>query len=123
MAIIHIEGMHFYAYHGCFKEEQVVGTDFSVDILLTIDTSVAQQSDNLADTIDYQTIYQIVKREMMIKAKLIEHLAHRILSAVTAQYIAITFGQVAIRKLNPPLGGKMDAVNIIITTDDLPKPS
>ena len=31
MSMIAIEGMEFYSYHGCFKEEKEIGTHFIVD--------------------------------------------------------------------------------------------
>ena len=34
MSQISIEGMEFFAYHGCFAEEQIIGTKFLVDLFL-----------------------------------------------------------------------------------------
>jgi len=78
MAIISIEGMEFFAYHGCFKEEQVIGTKFNIDLFLTIDTSTAEASDNLHDTVNYQEVFQLVKGEMQVTSKLLEHVGRRI---------------------------------------------
>ena len=33
MAIISIEKMEFYSYHGCFEEERKIGTWFNVDLM------------------------------------------------------------------------------------------
>jgi len=33
--------MQFYAYHGCFKEEQVIGTHFAVDLSVETDNQPA----------------------------------------------------------------------------------
>ena len=116
MSIISVEGMEFFAYHGCFKEEQVIGTKFRVDIFMEVDTQRAEQSDDLCDTVNYQAVYQLVKAEMQINAKLLEHVGRRILNRVIAEYKTITHARLKICKLNPPLGGKMDFVSVELET-------
>ena len=105
-----LEGMEFFAFHGCFKEEQIIGTKFIVDLHVETDTSVAEESDHLRDTIDYGGLYQCVKSEMEKKSHLLEHLARRILKAVQADFPAIGSIQLKISKINPPMGGKMQQV-------------
>ena len=75
MSTISIEGMEFYAYHGHFAEEQIIGTWFVVDLFLKTDTTRAEQSDDLQDTVNYLEVYQTVKQEMQISSKLLEHVA------------------------------------------------
>ncbi len=112
MATISIEGMEFFAYHGCFKEEQVIGTKFRVDLFLEADTGKAETSDNLEDTVNYLAVYQVVKAEMNIKSKLLEHVSRRILKRVKKEFPAVTHARIKMRKLNPPLGGKIDFVSV-----------
>jgi len=110
MSVISIEGMEFFAYHGCFKEEQIIGTKFRVDLFLETETSTAENSDNLYDTVNYLSVYQVVKAEMEIKSKLLEHVGRRILNRVLDEFPLIKNARIKIKKLNPPLGGKMDFV-------------
>jgi len=112
MATISIEGMEFFAYHGCFKEEQVIGTKFRVDIFLEADTSVAEYSDNLDDTVNYLAVYLAVKEEMTIKSKLLEHVARRIIRRIKNDFPTVTKTRIKMRKINPPLGGKIDFVAV-----------
>ncbi len=114
MATISIEGMEFFAYHGCFKEEQVIGTKFRVDLFLETDTALAESSDELEDTVNYLAVYQAVKAEMAIKSKLLEHVARRILTRVKKDFPAVTHARIKMRKINPPLGGKIDYVAVEI---------
>lgn len=118
MGMISVEGMEFFAYHGCFAEEQLIGTRFIVDFCLEADTIKAEISDDLKQTINYQTVYQLVKKEMDVKAHLLEHVAHRILKSVTDAFPAISAAEVKIEKLNPTLGGKVDKVCVTLSTDD-----
>jgi len=112
MSIISIEGMEFFAYHGCFKEEQVIGTKFRIDLFLNVDTSAAEKSDQLQDTVNYQSVFQLVKKEMETTSKILEHVGRRILDNIESEFPNVDHARIKIRKLNPPLGGKMDFVSL-----------
>ena len=117
MSRITINGMQFYAFHGCFAEEQVIGTYFRVDVAFETDTSRAQQSDDIADTVSYLEVYQTVKREMAIPSHLLEHVGDRIGEAILEKYPAVENVRVKVSKLNPPLGGQLESVSVEITKD------
>jgi len=107
MGTISLHNMEFFAHHGCFEEEQLIGTFFSIDIDIETDLSKAAQSDNLDDTLNYQTVYNVVEREMKIPSKLLEHVAQRILYALREESNNIESTVITIRKINPALGGKV----------------
>ena len=115
MSLITIKGMEFFAYHGCFKEEQIIGTKFFVDLYIEANTSEAEETDKLSKTINYQTVYLLVKKEMEIKSKLLEHVGRRILKAVKKEFPNINSVKVKISKMNPPLGGKINSVSLTLT--------
>lgn len=110
--MISIEGMAIFAHHGCFSEEQLVGTHFEIDVYLETDTQEAEQTDNLAKTVNYQEVYQLVKAEMAIHSKLLEHVARRILDRIANNYPVVTSARVKISKLNPSVGGQVEKVSI-----------
>lgn len=112
MSVISIEKMEFYAYHGCFEEERKIGTWFNVDLSMEIDTSKAEASDNLEDTVNYQEVYQVVKREMMVSSNLLENVARRIINAVKETFPDVSYTWVKVNKMNPPLGGKTGSVSV-----------
>lgn len=112
MSTISIEGMEFFAYHGCFAEEQIIGTKFIVDIFMDVDTSKAEVSDNLHETVNYQSVYELVKEEMKTKSKLLEHVGRRILDKIEITFPEVDKSRIKIRKMNPPLGGKMNFVSL-----------
>ncbi len=111
MGTILLEGMEFFAFHGCFKEEQIIGTKFIVDLKAEVDTTIAEGSDHLRDTVDYVGLYQCIKKEMEQKAHLLEHLAGRIMVAIRRDFPAIEGIELKIAKINPPMGGKMHQVS------------
>src|SRR5210317_2294639 len=104
MSTISIEKMEFYAYHGCFKEEQIIGTRFLLDLYLETDTTEAEKTDKLEETVNYQEVYLLVKKEMEIKSKLLEHVGRRILDAVKESFPQAKSAEIKISKMNPPLG-------------------
>jgi 7,8-dihydroneopterin aldolase/epimerase/oxygenase len=114
MGIIRIEEMEFFSYHGCFAEERVIGTRFLVDITLDVDTREAEKSDQLKQTVNYQTVYHVVKQEMEIKSHLLEHVGRRILDSVHEKFPSVNQAKVKISKLNPALGGKMGCVSVTL---------
>lgn len=104
--------MRFYAHHGCFQQERAIGTHFTVDIVFNTDTSRAEQSDNIADTVSYLDVYQIVKREMQQPSNLLEHVARRVGEAVLREFPAVSDIKMKVSKMNPPLGGQMHSVSV-----------
>jgi len=115
MGTIHIEAMEFYAYHGHYKEEQIVGNKFLVDLMMETDMTLPSKSDELHDAVNYQTAYKLVKREMEKKSKLLENIAGRILDSVHTELPGVTKAVVTVRKMNPPMGGKMRSVSVTLS--------
>ena len=114
MGEIHLEEMEFYSYHGHFKEERIVGNKFLVDLMLETDMRIPSESDSLEDALNYQEAYMIVKREMSKKSHLLENIAGRIVESVCNELPGIIHATVKIRKMNPPVGGKMRAVSVTL---------
>ena len=114
MGLIEIEEMEFYAYHGHFAEEQIVGNRFIVTLSISTNCEKASNSDNLKDALNYQLVYQFVKEEMQIKSALLEHVAGRILDRLFIEFDAIRSAKVKISKLNPPMGGQIDRVSVTL---------
>ncbi len=112
MITIKLENMHFHAHHGFFDEEQKIGNEFIVTISIDLDLDTPQLSDDLNDTLNYQAIYDTTKEQMQIKSRLLENVAQRILNAVKALHPKITKTEVLLTKINPPLGGHVERVEI-----------
>ncbi len=107
--------MEFFAYHGHFEEETKVGNYFRVNLEIKCDTLKAEASDNLDDALNYVEIYELIKSEMDKPSKLIENVAKRIIDALFAQFASqILFARVEIEKMNPPIGGKMESVSVVL---------
>jgi dihydroneopterin aldolase len=113
MGLIQIEGMEFYAYHGHFAEERIVGNDFIIDLTLETNLKPAAASDDIADAVNYQEIYNLVKEEMKVKSALLENIADRIIDAIYIEFPdQVEYVEVKVSKMNPPLNGKIRNVSI-----------
>ncbi len=108
-----LQGMEFFSYHGCFKEEQIIGAKYLVDLSVELDTSLPEASDRLHDTLNYTSLYNIVKQEMEQKSFLIEHVAYRITERLKRSHENIDSIGLKISKINPPVGGKMKDVSFV----------
>ncbi len=108
---IELSGMEFYAFHGCYSEEQRVGGPFRVDLSFEADTARAAASDDINDTVSYLAVYECVRDEMAQPSHLLEHVARRIIGAVKGRFPVGTV-RVRVSKLNPPLGGPVGAASV-----------
>ena len=108
MALIALEGMRFYAHHGFYEEEQIIGNYFVVDVYVESNPKnykKAVAEDDLYKTINYETIYLIVQREMKNNTKLLETLADKIVYHIKAHFDGLKEVKVRVKKENPPLPG------------------
>lgn len=112
MGLIAVEGLQFYSHHGYYKEEQVLGGKYIVDIYLKIDFDEAAETDDLKKTINYEEVYQLTKLEMEVHARLIEHVCKRILDKIKQRYPNLQYIKVRVSKHNPPLKGNVERVYV-----------
>lgn len=115
MGLIQIENMEFYSFHGHFKEERIVGNRFLVDLTVETDMKIPAESDNLKDAVNYQRLYEIVKQEMENKSHLLENIGGRILDAIYSETDGIINATIKVSKMNPPMGGKIGSVSVVIS--------
>ncbi|MEA1786478.1 dihydroneopterin aldolase [Arenibacter sp. GZD96] len=114
MGIIQVNGIRLYAHHGCLEEETLIGSAYEVHIEVKANLANAALTDRLADTVDYVHIHELVKEEMRIPSKLLEHVAQRILHRILKEHPLVEWGRVAIAKINPPIGGDVKNVSVVL---------
>jgi dihydroneopterin aldolase len=111
---ITIEGIRLYAYHGCLEEEGKIGGEYIVNVYMQTDFMEAAQTDELLQTIDYCTVFNICREEMAIRSKLIEHVAKRIYDKLLNTFPQLLHTKVVVVKLLPPMHGPVDHVSVAI---------
>lgn len=114
MAWIKVENIRVYAFHGCLEEEGKIGSDYSVDVEVEADFSKAALSDDLKDAVDYVHLNLIAKQEMAVRSELLEHVNQRILDRIMEEIPMVTTARVKVSKINPPIGGNVERVSVIM---------
>ncbi len=112
MALIEIEGMEFYAFHGHFDVEKIAGNRFQVNLKIEAELSEAGKTDKLEDTLDYQKAYLIVKKEMSVPSDLLENVCQRIINRIKSEFPEALKVTVKLSKMNPPMGGQIEKVSV-----------
>ena len=100
---IFLDDVRFHAFHGVMPQERAVGADFTVSLNVGYDFVKAAESDDLTDTISYADLYEVVKAEMEKPSQLLEHVALRIIKAITAKWPQIGTVDLRLAKYNPPM--------------------
>ena len=115
MGLVLVEDLEVFAYHGHFKEEQLVGRNFVVNLMVDTDFSKAIATDELDGTVDYSALCRIINEQMAIPSKLLEHVGGRILAKIKEEFSgSVLFAELKIAKINTPLPGKIGAVSIVM---------
>ncbi|NUY80111.1 dihydroneopterin aldolase [Flavobacterium sp. MAH-1] len=114
MGIIKLKNIRTFSYHGCLPEETKIGSEYTVDLEIKTDLRKAAESDHLKDTVDYVLLNRIVVEEMHIASKLLEHVAHRIIVRVFGEIPEVSRILISVSKINPPIGGDVEAVTIVM---------
>lgn len=112
MGTIKLQNIRTFSFHGCLEEEGKIGSDYRVDLDIKTDLRKSSQTDELKDTVDYVLLNTIVEEEMNIRSKLLEHVANRIITRIFKEIPAVSRIVLAVSKLNPPIGGDVEAVTI-----------
>jgi dihydroneopterin aldolase len=101
---IEIRDLRVVGRHGVLAEERDRSQPFSLDIVAWLDTSQAQRSDALADTVDYAGLAHTAAEVVAGRSfQLLEALAGRLAEALLVTDPRLEAVEVTVRKLRPPL--------------------
>ena len=109
---IRLEGLKIYAYHGVLPQENLVGAYYYIDLKLKTDFTHAAETDELEGTVSYADIFAVVKEEMAITSKLLEHVCQRIASRIFKDFPTIEAIDIRLSKENPPMGACAKSVGV-----------
>lgn len=107
-----LKDIKIFAYHGVLPEESVIGDYYIINAELHADLEKASQSDDLADTVNYAEINEIIHQEMQIRSELLEHVIGRIIKRIENEFPKITLIKISLTKTKPPMKGEMKGVTI-----------
>lgn len=109
---IFLRQVRFHAYHGVLEQERRVGNDYAINVVAECDFAHAMQTDELEDTVNYADIYRVVKEEMAIPSKLLEHVAGKIGERLFNEFPSLQTLDISIMKVNPPFGADCEGAGV-----------
>ena len=112
MGKIFLKKFRLYAFPGCMDEEEKIGSDYVVNVVVHTNLEKSSNTDALGDTVDYVSLNAIVKEEMSIRAKLLEKVADRIIKRIFKEHLEVSMARVKVAKQNPPIGGNVEEVAV-----------
>lgn len=101
-----------YAYHGVAPQENLIGNEYLIELKLKVDISKAARTDEVTDTVNYAEVHQVIKNEMAIPSKLLEHVSGRIIQKLFDQFPCIEKIELRLSKRNPPMGADIESAGI-----------
>ena len=114
MGKIILKNIRLHSNHGCLEEEKLIGSDYIVNLKVWTSLEASSISDSLNDTTDYVSLNRIIKKEMKKRSKLLERVGARILDSIFFEHKNILKAKVKVAKVNPPIGGDVESVSIIL---------
>jgi dihydroneopterin aldolase len=107
-----LKNVRVFTNHGCLTEEELIGSEYRVDLEVVTDLTKSAKTDDLSDTVDYVSLNRIIKEEMSQRSQLLEQVAQRIIDRVLNEEAMVQEVEVQVAKINPPIGGDVESVVI-----------
>lgn len=113
MGTLVVKNLTFRSRHGYFDFEREIGNDIEIDLFFRTDLALAGRTDRLQDTLDYGPASKVVEEVMGGKpVHLIETLLARIGASLMNYFPEVSYLEVRLRKVRPPMHAKCDYVEI-----------
>ena len=112
MVEIYLKNVRCYCFHGCLKEESIIGSEYLVNLWAKGALGKAPLTDKIDDAIDYVFLNKVIVEEMSIPSKLLETVAERILNRALNEDNRIQKITVSVSKICPPINGDVESVAV-----------
>ena len=112
MYTVRLNRLKYHAFHGLFAQEAKTGNDFEVDVEVSFEKKL-RRSNSLENLVDYSVLKDLVDTFMGQRFELLEDILYEIVSEIEMLY-PTSKGEVSIKKMNPPFGGRCDSSQVIL---------
>ena len=110
MFTINLHNLIFHSFHGIHEEEKILGNTFEVNVNLSFITD--EHITTLEQTINYATVYKIIKNRMQIATPLLETLVQDLSEEIRLFDNRIKSISVSVEKKNPPIPNMEGSVSV-----------
>ena len=112
---ITIKGLEVFAYHGVLPQEREAGQMFLFDIGLSLKQSAAPASDDIADTVDYAAVCDVVVEAATAETcNLLEKVAAVVADQIIARFPEVDRVKVRVAKTAPPIPHPVGQVAVML---------
>ncbi len=111
MLTIHLHNIIFFAHHGIFEEEKILGNEFVLNISINCLPKKIPIM-HMTETIDYVSVYELVKKRMAIATPLLETVITDIAIRIMAQFMQAEEVLISMKKNYPPIQGIEGSVGV-----------
>jgi len=101
MITIRLKNFEFFSHHGVYEEEKILGNTFIVNASVSFNAD--EKISSIHQTINYVSIYQLIKKRMHIPTALLETLAQDIAEEIYNFDERLQSISISIEKKNPPM--------------------
>jgi dihydroneopterin aldolase len=110
MITLQLHNLQFHAYHGLYEQENFIGNTFEVDADVVVD--VQDQITRLHQTVNYATVYSVIKQRMQQPTPLLETVAQELTRIIHDIDNRIRSVSITIKKLSPPIENFQGTVGV-----------
>ncbi len=104
MVSVQLHNLLFNAFHGILQEEKIIGNEYMVDAILEFHER-DKEIEHIDETINYATVYGIIKYNMSIPTPLLETVVMKTGNEIHQNFPSLKSIFISIKKLNPPIEG------------------
>ena len=104
--------LEFFAFHGLYSEERIIGNKFIVNLEVVIDEF--PEFKTIEDTVNYVSLFEVIRKIMNHPVDLLEKLAMQIIEEVHLMNNKIDSISISIKKVSPPIKAIRGNVGITI---------
>jgi dihydroneopterin aldolase len=108
---IQLHNLRFFAYHGLYEEEKILGNEFDVNISMMV-KSPKEAKVSINDTINYADVHELVKEIFKQREDLLETICINIGIAIKNKFPQLKKLSIQIIKLHPPITAFTGSVSV-----------
>ncbi len=116
MLTIELKNLSFYAYHGLYQEEKIIGNTFIINLSVSYIPTVTVIK-NIEETINYVSLYEIVKHKMSVTTPLLETVAMEVAEDIYKAFPQIKKIAISIAKAKLPIENFVGDTVVIFTKE------
>ncbi len=110
MLSIQLNNLSFFAFHGLYEEEKLNGNDFIVNAVIYYQPE--KLINQISDTIDYVSVYELIERRMQIATPLLETIVMELTLQIFDKFTLAESVAIELTKLKPPIHNFKGTVSV-----------